>query len=98
MKLCHVAALAGVSISALCIPVAASAQAQDQAQSAQTEAALDSGEMPALQATCAEGAGPLKAALRALLHYHLGTPRLRTREVMIDAQQQLLGVPRQDNP
>lgn len=60
--------------------------------------ALDDGQMPVLQATCAEGAGPLKAALRALLHYHLGTPRLRTREVMIDAQQQLLGVPRQDNP
>jgi DNA repair protein RecO (recombination protein O) len=60
--------------------------------------ALDAGEMAPLQATCAEGAGPLKAALRALLHYHLGSPRLRTREVMIDAQQQLLGLPRQDNP
>lgn len=60
--------------------------------------ALDDGEMAALQATCADAAGPLKAALRALLHYHLGTPRLRTRDVMIDAQQQLLGQPRQDNP
>ncbi len=56
--------------------------------------ALDDGAMPALQATCAEGAGALKAALRALLHYHLGTTRLRTREVMIDAQQQLLDLPR----
>jgi DNA repair protein RecO (recombination protein O) len=60
--------------------------------------ALDDGAMPLLQATCAEGAGPLKAALRALLHYHLGSPRLRTREVMIDAQQQLLDLPRQDMP
>lgn len=60
--------------------------------------ALDEGEMAVLQAACAEGGGALKAALRALLHYHLGTPRLRTREVMIDAQQQWLDVPRQDMP
>lgn len=51
--------------------------------------ALDDGEMATLQATCADGAGPLKTALRALLHHHLGTPRLRTREVMVDAQQLL---------
>jgi DNA repair protein RecO (recombination protein O) len=57
------------------------------------QAALDLGAMGALQAACAEGLAPLKAALRALLHYHLGTPRLRTREVMIDAQQ-LLESPR----
>jgi DNA repair protein RecO (recombination protein O) len=59
---------------------------------------LDDGAMAMLQATCAQGAGPLKAALRALLHYHLGSPRLRTREVMIDAQQQLLDLPRQEMP
>lgn len=50
------------------------------------QAALDRGAMGALQAACAEALAPLKAALRALLHYHLGTPRLRTRDVMIDAQ------------
>ena len=59
------------------------------------QAALDEGDMPALQAACAEGLGPLKAMLRGLLHYHLGTSRLRTREVMIDAQQQLLDLPPQ---
>ena len=59
------------------------------------QAALDQGDMPGLQAACAEGLSPLKAMLRALLHYHLGTSRLRTREVMIDAQQQLLELPRQ---
>jgi DNA repair protein RecO (recombination protein O) len=56
----------------------------DQLQRLQT--ALDQSAMGALQAACAEALVPLKAALRALLHYHLGTPRLRTRDVMIDAQ------------
>jgi DNA repair protein RecO (recombination protein O) len=51
------------------------------------QAALDDGAVGALQAACAEGLPPLRASLRALLHYHLGTPRLRTREVMRDAQQ-----------
>jgi DNA repair protein RecO (recombination protein O) len=64
----------------------------------QLQQLLDEGDMPGLQAACADSAGPLKATLRALLHYHLGTPHLRTRAVMIDAQQTLLGLPRQDNP
>jgi DNA repair protein RecO (recombination protein O) len=51
------------------------------------QAALDTGAMADLQAACADNLPTLKAMLRALLHYHLGTPRLRTREVMIDAQQ-----------
>ena len=55
------------------------------------QAALDDGDMADLQAACVDSLGPLKATLRALLHYHLGTPRLRTREVMIDAQQ-LMGL------
>ncbi|MBI5271104.1 MAG: DNA repair protein RecO [Burkholderiales bacterium] len=58
------------------------------------QAALDAGDMPALQAACAEALAPLKQGLRALLHYHLGSPRLRTREVMIDAQQLLEGAAR----
>jgi DNA repair protein RecO (recombination protein O) len=56
------------------------------AQLQRLQAAVSQGAMGALQAACAEALGPLKAALRALLHYHLGTPRLRTRDVMIDAQ------------
>ena len=51
------------------------------------QVALDHGAMADLQAACVDGLVPLKASLRALLHYHLGSPRLRTREVMIDAQQ-----------
>ena len=56
------------------------------AQLQRLQAALDQSAMGALQAACAETLGPLKSALRHLLHYHLGTPRLRTRDVMIDAQ------------
>jgi DNA repair protein RecO (recombination protein O) len=56
------------------------------AQLQRLQAALDHGAMAALQGACAEAVTPLKTALRALLHYHLGTPRLRTRDVMIDAQ------------
>ena len=51
------------------------------------QVALDRGAMANLQAACLDGLSPLRAGLRALLHYHLGSPRLRTREVMIDAQQ-----------
>lgn len=53
------------------------------------QAALDDGDLAALQAECAQGRSALKQFLRGLLHYHLGSPRLRTREVMIDAQQLL---------
>ncbi|HJV69375.1 DNA repair protein RecO [Ideonella sp.] len=61
--------------------------ALDGAMLQRLQAALDRGAMADLQAACADGLAPLKAALRTLLHYHLGTSRLRTREVMIDAQQ-----------
>jgi DNA repair protein RecO (recombination protein O) len=50
------------------------------------QAALEHGDMRAIQAACAGSLGPLKAVLRAQLHYHLGSPVLRTRQVMIDAQ------------
>jgi len=49
--------------------------------------ALDAGEMGQLQRLCADNLPALKTTLRGLLHYHLGSPRLRTRDVMIDAQQ-----------
>jgi DNA repair protein RecO (recombination protein O) len=47
------------------------------------EAALDDGAAAAaLQQACAECLPALRSALRALLQYHLGTPALRTRQVM----------------
>jgi DNA repair protein RecO (recombination protein O) len=52
------------------------------------EAALDrAGDTAALMAACARGGAPLRALLRGLLHYHLGTPQLRTRNVLQGAQQ-----------
>jgi DNA repair protein RecO (recombination protein O) len=40
----------------------------------------------ALQEACAADLQPLKAQLRAQLHYHLGGAALRTRQMMIEAQ------------
>jgi len=40
-----------------------------------------------VQRACADDLAVLKALLRVLLHYHLGSSRLRTRDVMLDAQQ-----------
>jgi len=45
-----------------------------------------------LQEACAPRLERLKAVLRPLVHYHLGTPHLRTRDVMRDAQR-LLSLP-----
>ena len=50
------------------------------------QAALDGGSLAALQMACADNLPTLKAVLRGLLHYHLGTPILRTRQVMLDVQ------------
>lgn len=50
------------------------------------QAALLHGSVAALQQACAGVLPELKAALRSLLHYHLGTPVLRTRQVMLDVQ------------
>ena len=50
------------------------------------EAALQHRDLRAIQAACAGSLVELKGMLRAQLHYHLGTPMLRTRQVMIDAQ------------
>lgn len=49
-------------------------------------AALEHGSMPALQQACAQALPELKSMLRGLLHYHLGSPVLRTRQVMLDVQ------------
>ncbi len=48
------------------------------------QSALDQGGPEALQQTCALVLPALKVQLRALLHYHLGSTTLRTRQVMHD--------------
>ncbi len=45
------------------------------------QAALQHGSPAALRAACAPVAAALRAPLRELLHYHLGTATLRTREI-----------------
>jgi DNA repair protein RecO (recombination protein O) len=45
------------------------------------EAALMHGSMAALRGACAANVGALRTPLRNLLHYHLGPPPLRTRQV-----------------
>ncbi len=50
------------------------------------EAALEHGSMDALRATCRAALPELRSVLRGLLHYHLGSPVLRTRQVMLDVQ------------
>lgn len=51
------------------------------------QAALEHGSLAALQQACTGTLPALKQQLRALLHYHLGSPALRTRQVMRDLQQ-----------
>lgn len=53
----------------------------------QLQQALDAGDLRVLQTACAQGLAGLKASLRQTLHYHLGSARLRTRDVMIASQQ-----------
>ena len=50
------------------------------------QAALEHGSVPALQQACAHALPELKALLRGLLHYHLGSATLRTRQVMMQLQ------------
>jgi len=50
------------------------------------QAALEHGSLAALQQACNATLPALKGQLRALLHYHVGTPVLRTRQVMMDLQ------------
>jgi DNA repair protein RecO (recombination protein O) len=57
------------------------------------QAALDRGDGAALRRAC-QGALPvLRTQLRALLHYHLGTPALRTRALMLDVRRLLDAAP-----
>ena len=50
------------------------------------QAALEHGSLAALQQACARALPQLKGMLRTLLHYHLGSPVLRTRQLMLDVQ------------
>ena len=50
------------------------------------QGALDEGSAVALQRACLTHLAPLKNMLRQLLHYHLGSQRLHTREVMHSVQ------------
>lgn len=50
------------------------------------QAALQHGSLPALQQACRMALPEWKTALRGLLHYHLGSPPLRTRQLMLDVQ------------
>ena len=58
----------------------------DGAALAALQAALDEGDPAALQAVAARVLAELRPIVRGLLHYHLGTDSLRTRQVMLDAQ------------
>jgi DNA repair protein RecO (recombination protein O) len=57
------------------------------------QAALQHGSLAALQAACLPALAGLKTQLRPLLHYHLGSPQLRTRRVMLDVQRLLDAAP-----
>ena len=50
------------------------------------QAALVHGSVAALQGACAAVLPELKGLLRGQLHYHLGSSALRTRQVMVEAQ------------
>jgi DNA repair protein RecO (recombination protein O) len=50
------------------------------------QAALEHGSLLALQQACTQALPELKTVLRGLLHYHLGSPILRTRQLMLDVQ------------
>jgi DNA repair protein RecO (recombination protein O) len=51
------------------------------------DAALRTDALGPLHAACAPRLDRLKPVLRGLVHYHLGSPVLRTRDVMRDARQ-----------
>jgi DNA repair protein RecO (recombination protein O) len=64
------------------------------AQWVSLQAALAHGSVDALRSACAGSLPALRGALRALLHYHLGSTPLRTRQVMGELRK-LLEAPRQ---
>jgi DNA repair protein RecO (recombination protein O) len=50
------------------------------------QAALEHGSLAALVQACVPALPELKGMLRSLLHYHLGSPNLRTRQLMLEVQ------------
>ena len=64
------------------------------AQCLALQAALDHHDGATLRAACADALPALKAQLRPVLHYHLGSPPLRTRQMMLDVRR-LLDTPLQ---
>ena len=59
------------------------------AQCEALQAALDGGDAAALRLATRPALAALKLQLRALLHYHLGAPALRTRQLMLDVRRLL---------
>ena len=57
------------------------------------QAALDAGDRTALRRACQGALPALRGQLRALLHYHLGSPPLRTRQLMLDVRRLLDAAP-----
>ncbi len=57
------------------------------------QAALDAGDRPALRRACQSALPALRVQLRSLLHYHLGSPTLRTRQLMLDVRRLLDAAP-----
>ncbi|MGL6109909.1 MAG: DNA repair protein RecO [Rubrivivax sp.] len=56
------------------------------AQLVALQAALGHGSLLALRAACSAALPALRTAMRTLLHYHLGSTPLRTRQVMADVR------------
>lgn len=59
------------------------------AQCLALQAALKRHDLAALRLACAVALPALKVQLRPLLHYHLGSPPLRTRQMMLDVRRLL---------
>lgn len=57
------------------------------------QAALDRGDGAGLRHACQGALPALRAQLRPLLHYHLGSPALRTRQLMLDVRRLLDAAP-----
>jgi DNA repair protein RecO (recombination protein O) len=57
------------------------------------QAALDRNDHAALRRACQGALPALRGQLRALLHYHLGSPPLRTRQLMLDLRRLLDAAP-----
>jgi len=71
------------------VPAAADEPSLGGAHLVALQAALEHGSVDALQAECAKALPALRASLRTLLQYHLGSPLLRTRQVMADVRKLL---------